>query len=48
MKPSTAGELTQMMTKVVEEGTGQAAQLERDQRRRQDGHGVDRRAPART
>ena len=27
MKPSTARELTQMMTKVVEEGTGQAVQL---------------------
>jgi penicillin-binding protein A len=27
MKPSTAQQLTQMMTKVVEEGTGQAAQL---------------------
>ncbi len=27
MKPSTAQELTQMMTKVVEEGTGQAAEL---------------------
>jgi penicillin-binding protein A len=27
MKPSTAAEVTQMMTKVVEEGTGQAVQL---------------------
>ena len=28
MKPSTAAELKQMMTKVVEEGTGQAANLQ--------------------
>jgi peptidoglycan glycosyltransferase len=28
MKPSTAAGLTQMMTKVVEEGTGQAANLQ--------------------
>ena len=43
MKPSIATELTQMMTDVVEEGTGQAARLERRPGCRQDRDRLDRR-----
>ena len=48
MKPSTAADVTKMMEKVVEEGTGHRGPAGRDQRRRQDRHGSDRRQRART
>ena len=42
MSPTTARDVTQMMTNVVEEGTGHRGPALRDQRRRQDGDGLDR------
>ncbi len=40
MKPSVAGEINQMMRKVVEEGTGTPASARQHQRGRQDRHGL--------
>ena len=44
MSAQTAQELTEMMRRVVEEGTGTAAQIWRSVGRRQDRHGRDRSA----
>ena len=48
MKPATAREIAQMMTDVVEEGTGTPAQLDGIHVRGQDGHAPRSARPGRT